>query len=133
MIKFLLFILPLNCFAIESIYSTKLWDAIAHVESGCGKYLVGDDGRSLGMYQVQLTTARQYGFTGTKKQLKNPTVNFVYAFAYLSDMYRKNDGNLYSALRSYNAGLGHTKRGKSYRNNVYVRKVLKAISEGRRC
>jgi hypothetical protein len=123
---------PINSGSV-SIYSPELWDAMAYVESNCGKYIVGDDGKSLGKYQVQLTTARELGFTGTRKQLRDPMINFVYAFALLSKLYRRYDGDIYSALRAYNSGPGSARKGKSYKNSAYVKKIFRAISKRIKC
>ena len=74
--------------------------------------------------QVLLTTARLYGFKGSKEDLKKPENNFKYAAKVLRDCMDAHECNLKMTLMCYNGGLiaeqGTRKREKT---EAYARKA----------
>lgn len=99
------------CF-VESSYNVKA----VHIDDG------GAD--SIGVCQVQHSTARLFGFHGTAAQLQNPKINAYYAGRYLSWQLNRYDGNMHKAIAAYNAGSWRIRDGKT-RNQQYVNKVFK--------
>lgn len=135
---------------MQSAYATqlkdidifKLFGAIAYTESKCGKFTRGDDGKSMGRYQMQIVTARGEGFQGTKRELEEGLTNFLYAYVYFKKQYdRFNSVEL--ALVAYNAGpyvasnmkfprvCRKTRKGESA--GCYVNKVFKSMKDGTYC
>jgi len=104
--------------------------AIAKVESNHNpKALNRNDGnsrdkqngivkRSYGLFQLQLTTIKEYGFTGNPKLLLNPQVNALFAARHLNKLYKHHQDTV-KVLSAYNAGHVSTK------NKSYVDKVVK--------
>lgn len=81
------------------------------------------NGTSIGVCQIKLSTARQYGYKGSERHLKDPTVNVFYAGKFLRHQLDRYSGDYHKAISAYNAG--------SYRkfNHKYVKKVLKTWKE----
>jgi hypothetical protein len=129
---FLLLLIPSISFAQ---IDAKLMGAIAKVESNCGKYVVGDDGKSFGPWQVQLATARDYGFKGNAEQLKEPITNLIYAYTHMVKLLQiHRSQNI--ALAAFNCGSGCVRRlGRNYnhKRNKYVLKVNAALFNDTYC
>ena len=99
-------------------YITK---AIAITESNLNSKAIGDNGQSFGLMQLQLPTAKGYGYYGSSFGLLNPETNIYFGNKFLMDMiskYGKNKG-----IMTYN--LGETKVKKGITNQDYLDKVLK--------
>lgn len=73
--------------------------------------------KSIGICQIQLRTARQMGFRGDEKDLLDPTINIIFAGAYLSHQFGRY-GDQVKAIKAYNAGFAKTSKP-----NHYYRKV----------
>lgn len=125
-----------NTFNVDS----DLLMALCDVESHCNPYVVSyNDGtkkqkllgikvKSIGMFQIQLATARLLGFTGTAKELMKPAINSYYAAKLLSIHYNEY-GSTTKALSSYNAGKP-IKGNMEYVNSV-VDKYVEIKSKGK--
>lgn len=77
---------------------------------------------SLGMYQIQLGTARALGFKGKYKDLMKPEVNTYYAAKLLAHLYDKYHDTV-KVISAYNAGH-YTKHNVNYVHQVvknYIR------------
>jgi soluble lytic murein transglycosylase-like protein len=106
---------------------TGLLSSLCYVES---KYKVNaihhDDGgaNSVGICQVKLATAKDYGFRGTEKELMKPETNIRIAGLYL-----KHQINRYNSVQrgviAYNQGHA------AVRTTRYQRKVFKEWSHVR--
>lgn len=85
-----------------------------------------DDGKSdsLGVCQIKLATAKQFGFKGTKTQLMNPYTNIHYAAKYLKYQIDRYHGYTTKAIISYNKG--------SAKNLTHTKYSDKVINEWRR-
>ncbi len=110
-------LLPALCF-VESSHRTK----VVHV----------DDGKenSLGVCQVQLSTARTLGFRGTATQLMDPKMNVKYAAKYLAKQLKRYSGNVPKAIAAYNSGTYRLNKKGLPINHKYVIKVLEEWSKG---
>ena len=94
--------------------SPKLLKAIAKVESGEQPGTVGDDGESIGLFQIQPKWHAQrlkYG-----ESLLNPEVNTRIACEILTELMDKY-GTLDEVLTAYNCG--HDTGSREYANRVY--------------
>jgi soluble lytic murein transglycosylase-like protein len=101
--------------------------AICFVESNYDVEAIHvDDGNadSLGVCQVQVQTARAFGFQGPESNLRNPGINSYYAGKYLSYQYSRYHGDLHKTIAAYNAGSWRISGGKVI-NQKYVDKVWK--------
>lgn len=94
--------------------SPKLLKAIAKVESGEQPGIVGDDGESIGLFQIQPKWHAQRLREG--ESLLDPEVNTRVACEILSELMAKYD-TLDEVLTVYNAG--HDTGDRSYANRVY--------------
>lgn len=94
--------------------SPKLLKAIAKVESGEQTGIVGDDGESVGLFQIQPKWHMQRLKEG--ESLLDPEVNTRVACEILSELMAKYD-TLDEVLTVYNAG--HDTGDRSYANRVY--------------
>ncbi len=74
--------------------------------------------KSYGLFQIQLSTARQYGFSADPKLLLNPQVNSLFAARHLNRLYKRYRDTA-QVLSAYNAG--HF----THKNKSYVDKVIK--------
>lgn len=102
--------------------------AVCFVESSHNPTVIHkDDGleNSIGLCQVQVSTARMFGYKGTASGLLNPKTNAYYAAAYINHQLRRYKGDLHKAIISYNSG--HYVSA----NQKYLNKVLKAMREKR--
>jgi soluble lytic murein transglycosylase-like protein len=81
-----------------------------------------DDGTedSLGICQIQYTTAKQLGFKGTKEQLMDPKNNIKYAGLYLKHQISRYN-SVQKGVIAYNQGHCGTIRTTKYQRNVYRR------------
>lgn len=94
--------------------SPKLLKAIAKVESGEKPGIVGDDGESVGLFQIQPKWHAQRLKEG--ESLLNPEVNTRIACEILTELMDKY-GTLDEALTAYNRGYDDGDR--MYANRVY--------------
>lgn len=111
----------------SSIYGVdpKIIDKIVQVESSFNPNAISTDNSSIGLMQVQIPTARDMGFRGTKKELLDPDTNIkvgVKYFKYLSKRYN----NPKLALLAYNKGLGNADKVKHIKRveSIYASKVF---------
>jgi len=122
----------------------KLIKAIVYVESGNGRFLIGDRNRqwkyqSYGVMQVKLSTARfvagyfklNWVNDLSDEQLKDRLLNdnlfnVTIGTLYLKYLMKATGGDVVKAVRAYNRGL----KGKSD-NSKYVNKVMKVYNEMR--
>jgi len=114
---------------LDDIIPPNVFAAVIYVESAFDENAVGDDGKSYGLMQIQLNTARDMGFKGTIKELMDPETNIKYGTMYLVYLYKKT-GDLFIALDAYNRGLGNVKKYPykgDYKDHRYVGKVLKYL------
>jgi len=101
---------------------------IAH-ESGFNANAIGDNGRSYGLVQIQLATARGLGYTGDGPGLLVPAVNVSLGFRYLRGQLDR-AGTIAAALSAYNGGYrpslgyGAPRADGTFANQAYVSAVL---------
>lgn len=103
--------------------------AVSKVESKMNPNAIGDDGRSIGLMQVQLNTARQFGYKGNKQGLLNPKTNLKYASLYMRYLLELTHDPLRS-LEGYNKGEGAMLRRPfqgPWSKQKYVGKILKEL------
>jgi len=101
----------------------KLLRAFATVESSLKETATGDDGRSIGLMQVQLLIGKAYAGVQDLSELYNPDKNVEAGSGYIADLMVKYDSDLDSVIQAYN--LGETKFNKGYLSTDYLRKVTK--------
>ena len=94
--------------------SSKLLKAVAKVESGEQPNMVGDDGESIGLFQIQPKWHSQRLKEG--ESLLDPEVNTRIACEILTELMDKY-GTLDEVLTAYNCGHGDGSR--VYANKVY--------------
>jgi soluble lytic murein transglycosylase-like protein len=105
--------------------------SIVKVESNFKSNVIGDKGKSFGLFQVKCSTARGLGYKGKCKELLDPYVNTNYGLMYLSYHNRR---YIKDTISAYNAGrpflCRHYKKKcrkfkREYVNNKYVDSVIK--------
>lgn len=79
--------------------------AVAQQESGFNPSVVGDGGKSFGLFQIHQPSHPDY------KGGTNPEANARYGIRYLKNLLDANNGNVHDALWSYNAGSGNKAKG----------------------
>lgn len=84
---------------------------------------------SIGLFQIQLPTARHLGFKGTYAKLRTPETNAYYAAKLLRQLYDKYTDTV-KVISAYNAGEGAVDhwlgtKSKKLRNVGYIHMVLK--------
>jgi len=99
----------------------KLLRAFATVESDLKETAVGDDGRSIGLMQVQLVIGKAYAGVQGLSELYDPDKNVEAGSGFIADLMRKYGGDLDSVIQAYN--LGETKFNKGYLSLDYLAKV----------
>ena len=99
----------------------KLLRAFATVESSLKEMATGDDGRSIGLMQVQLLIGKAYAGVQDLSELYNPDKNVEAGSGYIADLMVKYDSDLDSVIQAYN--LGETKFNKGYLSVDYLSKV----------
>jgi len=98
-------------------------------ESGFNPSAIGDGGRSFGLVQLQLTTARGLGYTGDGPGLLDPATNVQLGFKYLRGQLDR-AGTMTGALSAYNggyrpsAGYGAPRADGTFANQAYVNAVV---------
>ena len=103
--------------------------ALIKTESNFDQYAIGDDGKSFGLAQVQLKTARDMGFRGKPRDLFKPDINIEYSCKYLAHLYHQ-EKDIHKALRAYNLGPGAAKKypwDKPWIYHPYVGRILKGL------
>ncbi len=98
----------------------KLLRAVAQTESTENPNAIGDDGRSLGLMQVQLLIGKAYAGIIDISELFDPDKNIEAGSGYLKEMIDKY--GLEGGIEAYN--LGETKYRKGLRSPTYRIKVL---------
>lgn len=101
----------------------NLLSSLCYVESAHDVNAIHhDDGGedSIGICQVQLSTANTVGFRGTAKELLDPEVNTIVAAAILKYQMSRYHGNITKAVIAYNIG-----NSKGLTTTKYQRKVFK--------
>lgn len=101
----------------------KLLRAFATVESNLKESATGDDGRSIGLMQVQLIIGKAYAGVNDLSELYDPDKNIEAGSGYIADLTGKYDGDLDAVIQAYN--LGETKFNKGLTSPAYLAKVLK--------
>lgn len=84
---------------------------------------------SLGLFQIQLPTARHLGYKGTYAKLRTPETNAYYAAKLLRSLYDKYTDTV-KVIAAYNAGEGAVDRwlktkNKKLKNVAYIHLILK--------
>lgn len=99
-----------------------LLSAMCFVESGHRTEAINrhDKGRSIGVCQVKLKTAKFMGFKGTEAELMEPEVNVYYAGKYLRHCYDRYE-NWAKAVTCYNKGHSSGHGGSEYVGKVFNR------------
>lgn len=77
------------------------------------------DGKSWGLMQVTLTTARDLDSLATVEKLNNPDYSVNLAAKYISQLLRRFSGDQKMTIMSYNQGPGNTEKGKTYAASYY--------------
>lgn len=99
-----------------------LLDSICWIESGYNpKAVNASDGKtgSVGLCQIQPSTAKSLGFKGTSKQLFDPKTNIKWAGKYLKYQLERYHWDVKRAVCAYNRGFSATDG-----RNKYTRLVL---------
>lgn len=117
---------------ISSTYTYRLprglLSALCFVESNHRIHIMHkDDGgsSSLGVCQIKLATAKMMGFKGDVDLLMDPEINTHYAAKYLSQQFKRYNGDAVKAIAAYNTGTyKETSLGLPV-NQKYVNKVFK--------
>lgn len=121
---------PLELILLVNSYSFALPDgllvSVSQVETQSRNIHVMDKGSmSYGPCQIKYRAAKQMGFPGKAKELRNPVVSSYYAAAYLRYQIDRNHGNIKKAVIAYNQGSA-----KGLTSTVYQRKVFKVWRGG---
>lgn len=112
----------------------NLLGAIAKVESNCQGDAVGDDGKSLGEFQIKCSTAKQMGMKGKCNKLLRPKIAKIIAKKYLIYLRNELDGDIVKAIDAYNRGLSNVKKcNHPIGFHKYPLKVLKNLQENNIC
>ncbi len=125
------FLMATNAFSLPP----GLLSAVCYVESGHTVEAIRHNdgiGDSLGVCQIQESTAKSLGYRGSKTKLwKDPKTNAYWAGAYLNKQLTRYDHDLYRAISAYNMGTHKTNKKGSTINRVYVKKVFDAWVDGK--
>ncbi len=111
--------------------------AIALNESNLGrdplvvKKTWSSDGKSRGLMQLTIPTARDYQKNVTPEQLDDPETSVRIASQYLGYLYKRYSGDPMKVIMSYNQGQGNTDNGKTYALGYFQRwqKNLEQVEE----
>lgn len=105
-----------------------LWlKAIAWNESTIGNNArvltgqVSSDGKSWGIMQLTLPTARQFAPNITIEKLNDPDTSIDIASRLLAWLLVEFKGDLSKAVKAYNQGIGNTKNGKNYADSYFAK------------
>ena len=109
-------------------FLTYIMLSLIRAESRGNPAAVGDSGRALGLTQIWVSTAREYGEV-TAEQLLDPEINISFSFQHFYHLLEKYRGNLALALYAWNRGSGKVDRllvyGQSPQND-YGRRIYQA-------
>lgn len=106
---------------------TGLLSALCYTES---KYKINavhrDDGGSdsIGICQLKLSTAKEYGFQGTEKELMKPETNILIAGLYLKYQITRYN-SVKKGVIAYNRGNANHLTSSKYQDKVYQRWISK--------
>ncbi len=80
-----------------------------------------DDGTtdSIGLCQIKYKTAESLGYTGTPKDLLDPTTNAYFAGMYLKKQIKRYHGNIAKAVIAYNHGNARHLTTSQYQRKVF--------------
>ncbi len=98
----------------------ELAHAVIFVESNYRPDVTGSAGE-IGLMQIKLATARDMGFTGTRKELYDPATNLRYGLKYLAGAKERGGGTLCGTILKYNAG--HFAKRSNPTSRQYCQKV----------
>jgi hypothetical protein len=142
--KTLFLLIPILCFAnIEKYIAEKARQlgipedvaiCVAQTESSLNPSVMGDDNKSIGLFQLQCTTAKDIGKGDIVRYpshypcrwLLNYKHNTKFALRYLE--HKIDSHGLYYGLGAYNQGHVCVRHGKLC-NREYVLKILKCLLE----
>ena len=118
----------------DRVDEDEIWEltqvilGIIREESGGRPDALGDKGRALGLTQIWLTTAKQYGQVEAR-DLFDPATNIRFALLHFSRLLQSYNGDVVMALYAWNYGESRlreiTSRGQTPRNG-YGERVLSA-------
>lgn len=81
----------------------ELAHAVVFIESSYRPNVTGRAGE-IGLMQIKLATARDMGFTGTRRELYEPANNLRYGLRYLAGAKARGGGTTSGTILKYNAG-----------------------------
>lgn len=104
-----------------------------HESSHQLKALHPDDGQedSVGICQIHLSTARQFGYLGDQRGLFDRELNILYAAKYLRHQLDRYRGDVTKAVAAYNSGTFRVNKTGEIKNKHYVQAVMLTWAEGR--
>ncbi|MEJ1161551.1 transglycosylase SLT domain-containing protein [Prosthecomicrobium sp. N25] len=103
----------------------KLAAAIVEVESGYDPKRKGDDGK-VGLTQINVRIARQFGYKGSEKDLADPETNLRWGLKYLAGAHRKAGGDVCRTAMKFQSG--HPAEKPTAANRAYCDKVKQAMA-----
>jgi|GEM_PF-6739113 len=103
--------------------------ALAVTESSLRPGIIGDDGKSIGLFQIQVATATDYVQGITQVDLLNPSLNAAAAMLFMNDLRRRWPGRTVADYAQAWAlgGTGYFIKGRTY--PVKVRAMERAIAD----
>ena len=116
---------PVLLYAISRVESNHNPKAVNHDDGNSHDKRHGVVKKSYGLFQIQVDTAKQYGFSSYHKLLLDPKVNTLFACLHLNHLYKRYR-NTEKVLSAYNAGH-YTSKNKSYVDKVTKYYILYKI------
>lgn len=111
--------------------------AMAYQESSCGKFKLGDDGKSLGLFQIQISTAKWVGVnTAPAALIENNWINTAIALILLDKNRAYFKGDIWKAVAAHNMGRKGVKKTlerKPIEEFEYIKQIKKRLSKGQIC
>jgi soluble lytic murein transglycosylase-like protein len=129
-------------FAADKTEVEILLQAMAMQESSCNPNAIGDKesrDKSLGLFQVKLSTARDYDKKLKRKDLFNAKINYKFAKKHIEYLIAHYNGDIILALDAYNRGANKVdhcthKTKKNYnKKHPYAFEVLQKLLENKTC
>jgi len=115
-----------------------IFEAMIRWESTFNPNIVNKEGqknwrkRSVGLGQIQYSTAYAMGFRGKYAELKDVETNLSYAAQYLREQLDRYEGSYYKAISAYNAGRyyrRHKNKPHVVRILIYARRLRDGFSD----
>lgn len=100
--------------------SADLVHAVVQTESNYNVNALGTSGE-IGLMQIKYSTARQFGYNGTRRQLYEPANNLEFGIRYLAKAQQLSGGNLCRTVLKYNSGHAATQMRAA--THIYCAKV----------